>query len=212
MRPSDPDAMQTQMMYSVLRRFSMLVLSIVLLACSRSHPGAPNLPPPAQSTVVGPGDLFEVSVMGEKDIPKTFRVQPDGSVDFPYVDRLVVAGLEPQQIEEAIKKALVDRKILSDPQVTLVVTQYNSKKVSIVGAVQKPGSIPWSEGMKLVDAISLSGGLTALADGDHVRITRTVGSNKTVTATVSVDDITDGKLGDVPLQAGDTIKVDQRVF
>ena len=204
------------MMYSVLRRFSALVLAALLvvgaLGCHHAHTGAPNLPPPAQSTVVGPGDLFEVSVMGEKDIPKTFRVQPDGSVDFPYVDRLMVAGLEPQQIEEAIKKALVDRKILSDPQVTLVVTQYNSKKVSIVGAVQKPGSIPWSEGMKLVDAISLSGGLTALADGDHVRITRVVGSNKTVTAIVSVDDITDGKLGDVPLQAGDTIKIDQRVF
>jgi protein involved in polysaccharide export with SLBB domain len=215
MRPRDGNPM----MYTVLRRFSTLVLSAVvllglasLLGCSRAHPGPPHLPVPAQSTVVGPGDLFEVSVMGEKDIPKTFRVQPDGSVDFPYVDRLMVAGLEPQQIEEAIKKALVDRKILSDPQVTLVVTQYNSKKVSIVGAVQKPGSIPWSEGMKLVDAISLSGGLTALADGDHVRITRLVGSNKTVTATVSVDDITDGKLGDVPLQAGDTIKVDQRVF
>jgi protein involved in polysaccharide export with SLBB domain len=204
------------MMYSVLRRSLPLLLSIALLAgllgCSRSHPGPPHLPPPAQSTVVGPGDLFEVSVMGEKDIPKTFRVQPDGSVDFPYVDRLMVAGLEPQQIEEAIKKALVDRKILSDPQVTLVVTQYNSKKVSIVGAVQKPGSIPWSEGMKLVDAISLSGGLTSLADGDHVRITRLVAGNKTVTATVSVDDITDGKMSDIPLQAGDTIKIDQRVF
>ncbi len=162
--------------------------------------------------MVGPGDLFEVSVLGEKDLPKVFRVQPDGSVDFPYIDRVTVAGLEPQEIEEVIKKALVDRKILSDPQVTLVVTQYNSKKVSIVGAVQKPGSLPWSEGMKLVEAISLAGGLTALADGDHVRITRVVGANRTVTATVSVDDITDGQLGDVPLQAGDTIKVAQRVF
>jgi polysaccharide biosynthesis/export protein VpsN len=203
------------MTYSVLWRSSPLVLSALLVfspACGRSHPGAPRLPAPTLSTVVGPGDLFEVSVMGEKDIPKTFRVQPDGSVAFPYVDRLMVAGLEPQQIENAIKQALVDRKILTDPQVTLVVTQYNSKKVSIVGAVQKPGSIPWSEGMKLVDAISLSGGLTSLADGDHVRITRLVGGNKTVTATVSVDDITDGKLSDVPLQAGDTIKVDQRVF
>jgi len=174
--------------------------------------GAPNLPPPALSTVVGPGDLFEVSVLGEKDLPKVFRVQPDGTVDFPYIDRVTVGGLEPQQIEEVIKKALVDRKILSDPQVTLVVTQYNSKKVSIVGAVQKPGSLPWSEGMKLVEAISLAGGLTSLADGDHVRITRVVGANRTVTATVSVDDITDGQLGDVALQAGDTIKVDQRVF
>ncbi len=63
-----------------------------------------------------------------------------------------------------------------------------------------------------MDAISLSGGLTAIADGDRVRITRIVGPNKPVTATVSIDDITDGKLGDIPLQAGDTIKVDQRVF
>jgi polysaccharide biosynthesis/export protein VpsN len=198
---------------SLFRLISILMLvAVALVGCKATHGGPPNLPAPTLSTVVGPGDLFEVSVLGEKEIPKTFRVQPDGTIDFPYVDRLAVAGLEPQQIEEAIKKALIDRKILSDPQVTLIVTQYNSKKVSIVGAVQKPGSIPWSEGMKLVDAISLSGGLTPLADGDHVRITRIVGENKTVTAVVSVDDITDGKLGDVPLQAGDTIKVDQRVF
>jgi protein involved in polysaccharide export with SLBB domain len=202
------------MMDPVLRRLLTVALTglVLLVGCRHRHTGPPNLPPPALSTVVGPGDLFEVSVLGEKDLPKVFRVQPDGTVDFPYIDRVTVGGLEPQQIEEVIKKALVDRKILSDPQVTLVVTQYNSKKVSIVGAVQKPGSLPWSEGMKLVEAISLAGGLTSLADGDHVRITRVVAANRTVTATVSVDDITDGQLGDVPLQAGDTIKVDQRVF
>jgi protein involved in polysaccharide export with SLBB domain len=66
--------------------------------------------------------------------------------------------------------------------------------------------------MKLIDAISLSGGLTSLADGDRVRITRNVGPSRTVTATVSVDDITDGRMNDVPLQAGDTIKVEQRIF
>ena len=167
---------------------------------------------PQQSTQVGPGDLFKVSVLGEKDLPTEYRVQPDGTVDFPYLDRIVVGGLEPQEIADVIKKGLVEKKILADPQVTLVVTQYNSKKVSIVGAVNKPGSLVWTEGMKLVDAISLAGGLTSIADGDHVRITRLVSASKTVTATVSVDDITDGKLGDVPLQAGDTIKVDQRVF
>lgn len=181
-------------------------------ACQRRHPGPPHLPPPAQSTVVGPGDLFEVSVLGEKDIPKEYRVQPDGTVDFPYLDRLTVTGLEPQEIEELIKKGLEDRKVLVDPQVTLIVKQYSSKKVSVIGAVQKPGSLTWSEGMKLVDAISLSGGLSSLADGDRVVITRIVAPGKTVTATVSLDDITDGKLGDIPLQAGDTIKVTQRVF
>jgi protein involved in polysaccharide export with SLBB domain len=195
-----------------VRLITVLLVLFVALGCSRSKPGPAHLPPPTLSTVVGSGDLFEVSVLGEKDLPKEYRVQPDGTVDFPYIDRVTVAGLEPQQIEELIKQQLTEKKILVNPQVTLVVKQYNSKKVSVVGAVAKPGSLPWSEGMKLVDAISLSGGLTPLANGDHVRVTRVVGPNKTVTATVSIDDITDGKLGDIPLQAGDTIKVDQRVF
>ena len=201
---------------NVLRPVSTLVwlvfAAMLALGCARQHPGPPNLPVPTPSTTVGPGDMFEVSVLGEKDLPKEYRVQPDGTVEFPYVDRLIVGGLEPQQIEELIKKALVDKKILVDPQVTLVVKQYNSKKVSVIGQVQKPGSLPWQEGMKLVDAISLAGGFTSLAAADRVLVTRLVANQKTVTATVSVDDITDGKQADVPLQAGDTIKVEQRVF
>lgn len=193
--------------------FASAVLATWLGAtgCSSHHVASVTLPEPAQSTVVGPGDVFEISVLGEKDIPRTFRVQPDGTVDFPYLERVTIAGLEPQEIEATIEKGLLDR-ILSNPQVTVIVTQYNSKKISIVGAVLRPGSLPFQEGMKLVDAISLSGGLSNIADGEHVRITRTVAGNKTVTATVSVDDITDGRRSDIPLQAGDTIKVEQRVF
>jgi protein involved in polysaccharide export with SLBB domain len=197
------------------RIFAVLAAALLALtaACSRAHPGPPtNLPPPTPSTTVGPGDVFEVSVLGEKDLPKEYRVQPDGSVGFPYLDRVKVAGLEPQQIEDLIKSELVARKILVTPQVTLVVKQYNSKRISIIGSVNKPGSLPWTEGMKLVDAISLSGGFTSLADANHVLLTRLVAGGKTVTATISVDDITDGKQADIPLQAGDTIKVDQRVF
>ncbi len=200
------------MTYPYWRVVGFVVLLLSANGCGRSHAGPFNLPPPSQSTTVGPGDLFEVSVLGEKDLPKEFRVQPDGTIDFPYIDRLMVAGLEPQQIEDLIKNKLVSKQVLVGPQVTLVVKQYNSKKVSIIGAVQKPGSLPWTEGMRLIDAISLAGGLTSLADGDRVRITRNVASNRTVTATVSIDDISDGKTADVPLQAGDTIKVDQRIF
>jgi protein involved in polysaccharide export with SLBB domain len=194
------------------RTCAFAVALLFMVGCSPHVVARANLPAPTQSTTVGPGDLFEVSVLGEKDLPKEFRVQPDGTVDFPYIDRLTVAGLEPQQIEDLIKSRLVEQKVLVAPQVTLVVKQYNSKKVSIVGAVQKPGSLPWTEGMRLIDAISLAGGLTSLGDGDRVRITRTVADNKTVTATVSYDDISDGKAADVPLQAGDTIKVEQRIF
>ena len=181
-------------------------------SCGRSHPGPSRLPPPTPSTTVGPGDVFEISVLGEKDLPKEYRVQPDGTIDFPYLDRLKVMGLEPQQIENLIKSDLQERKILVDPFVTLVVKQYNSKKVSVIGAVSKPGSLPWTEGMKLVEAISLSGGFTQLADVDHVRVTRNVGGGKTVTTVVSVDDITDGKMPRPPAAGGDTVKIEQRVL
>src|SRR5437868_13776818 len=124
----------------------LCIVLLVVAGCGHSRSNAAlALPPPAQSTTVGPGDVFAVMILGEREIPTDFRVQPDGSIDFPYLDRLQVGGLEPQQIEELIKKGLAERKILVDPQVTLIVKQYNSKKVSIVGAVAKPGSSPRSE-------------------------------------------------------------------
>ncbi len=201
------------MKHFVLWRIGVLICGLSLIfGCHTVRSGPVNLPVPTLSTTVGPGDVFEVSVLGEKDLPKEFRVQPDGTIDFPYVDRLTVGGLEPQQIEDLIKKELVRKQILVGPQVTVVVKQYNSKKVSILGAVQKPGSLPWTEGMRLIDAISLAGGLTSLGDGDRVHITRLIAAGHTITATVSIDDISDGKVADVPLQAGDTIKVEQRIF
>jgi polysaccharide export outer membrane protein len=194
-------------------RLLALLLSALLIACSGSRPGPPkNLPPPIQSTVVGPGDLFEVFVLGESGLPKEYRVQPDGTIDFPYVSRLSVAGMEPQAIVDVLKAKLVEAKILQNPQITLVVKQYNSKKVSIIGQVTKPGSVPWTEGMKLVDAISQAGWFTSIADSNHVILTRNASATKTVTAVVSVDAITDGAQADIPLQAGDTIKVEARVF
>ena len=66
--------------------------------------------------------------------------------------------------------------------------------------------------MKLVDALSASGWFTPMADSNHVILTRALPPNRSVTAVVSVDAITDGAQADIPLQAGDTIKVEARVF
>jgi polysaccharide export outer membrane protein len=196
------------------RFFALFVclLAVALGGCGRVTPPPANLPAPVQSTEIGPGDVFEVSIVGEKEIPKEFRVQPDGTVRFPYLDRIAVAGMEPQQLEDLLRQKLIEKKILVDPQVTLIVKQYNSKRVSIIGAVSKPGSIPWTEGLKIVDAISQAGWFTPTADPDRVILTRIVGRGKTVTAYVSVDEISSGRQPDIPLQAGDTIKVEQRVF
>ncbi len=195
-----------------MRRVVAATLVFTMGACS-SPPPPRNLPPAAPSTKLGPGDLFEVNVVGEKDLPKEYRVQPDCSIDFPYIDRVTdVCGLEPQQLVDKLKATLKAKQILTNPQVTLVVKQYASKKVSVIGQVNKPGSVPWTDGMRLFDVISQSGGFTSIADSKNVVLVRRVGNGKTVTVTVNVDSIGDGTQQDIPVQAGDTIKVDSRVF
>lgn len=190
-----------------------LGFALVLVACSTGAPPPRNLPPAKPSTKLGPGDLFEVSVLGEKDLPKEYRIQPDCSVDFPYIDRVRnVCGLEPQELVDKLKATLKERDILTNPQLTLVVKQYASKKVSVIGQVNKPGSVPWSDGLRLFDVISQSGGFTSIADSKHVVLTRQIGGGKTITVDVNVDGIGDGTQPDIPVQAGDTIKVDSRVF
>ena len=209
------------MNFASLRRHArMLVLSsacaslsLSVGACGGVCPPPPkNLPAPTFTTSLGVGDVFEVIVVGEERLPKEYRVSPDGTIDFPYIKRLQVADLDPQEVQKRIRAQLQEAKILTDPQVSVFVKQYNSKKINLLGQVMKPGPLPYVDGMKLVDAISQSGGFTALADTREVMIIRGIAPGKTVTAVVCVEAITDGKQADILLQAGDTIKINQRVI
>ena len=83
-----------------------------------------------------------MTIVGEDKLPKEFRVAPDGSVDLPYIHRVQVAGLEPQEIADLVRKKLVEGEMLRDPSVAVDVKEYNSKRVVVLGQVQKPGSFP----------------------------------------------------------------------
>jgi protein involved in polysaccharide export with SLBB domain len=182
-------------------------------ACTSSRPPPPaHLPAPVTSTTLGVGDSFSVQLVGERDLPVEFRISPDGTIDYPYVGRVTVVGLEPQEVVDLLRKRLIAGKVLVDPQMSLIVKEYVSKRIAIIGQVGKPGEIPWTAGMKLVSALSSAGWFTAMADSNHVILTRAIPPNKSITAVVSVDAITDGAQADIPLQAGDTIKVEARVF
>jgi polysaccharide export outer membrane protein len=189
------------------------VFALIVVGCSSSRPPPPaRLPAPVTSTTVGIGDLLAIQLVGEKDLPTDYRVAPDGTIDYPYIGRQKVAGFEPQDLVDVLRKKLVEGNYLTNPQVSLIVKEYVSKKVTVIGQVSKPGAISWAEGMKLVEALSASGWFTPMADSNHVILTRAVPPNKSITAVVSVDAITDGTQADIPLQAGDTIKVESRVF
>jgi polysaccharide export outer membrane protein len=150
-----------------------------------------------------------MEIVGEKDLPQDYQVASDGTVDFPYIHRVHVEGLEPEEIVALLRKRLGEEKYLNDPSIVLRVSQYNSKRITVLGQVQKPGSLPFTQGLSLIQA--MAGGFNAIAKSDHVNLTRKTKSG-TETVVLSVDAIIDGRSPDIPLQTGDQIYVHERVF
>jgi polysaccharide export outer membrane protein len=194
------------------RRAFVVLLALALVACGGgSSKRARSLPAPSEKTVIGPGDVFMMEIVGEKDLPREFQVASDGTADLPYVQTVEVAGLEPQEVSRVVRQLLIDKKVLVDPIVVVQVKEYNSRSVILLGQVAKPGSYPLTPGLSLLQVISMAGGLTSIANDDRVSLTRKVGKS-TKTIVLSVDRITEGEADDVPLAAGDRIYVYERLF
>jgi protein involved in polysaccharide export with SLBB domain len=194
---------------------SLLVVTLLvpgLGACgSNVDNSRVKLPAPVESTTLGPGDVFQMQIVGEKELPVEYQVASDGTVDLPYIHTVKVAGLEPQEVARLVRDRLMKDKILTDPSVVVSVKEYKSKSITVLGQVQKPGAFPLTPGLSLLQAISLAGGLTSIANKDRLNLTRRVkGGAKTVV--LSIDAITEGRSADIPLQAGDSIYVHERVF
>lgn len=196
-----------------LRGISIVLALALVPACGSGSARNPKLAlaPPSEKTIVGAGDVFTMEIVGEPDLPKEYTVASDGTVDLPYVQTVDVRGLEPQEIARLIRQRLIEKKILEDPAVIVQVKEYNSRHVVLLGQVAKPGTFPLTSGLTLIQAISLAGGLTAIANDDRVTLTRKVG-DKTQTVVLSVEAITSGNSEDIPLQSGDRIYVYERLF
>ena len=188
----------------------LLVLGALGVGCG-APAKAPDLPAPIQMTTIGSGDVFELRIVGEDKLPSTYTVAPDGTVDLPYVKRVKVAGLEPQEIAETVRAKLIEGQILTDPTVTVAIKEYNSKRIEVLGEVQKPGSIPIQPGMTLLRAIALAGGFNTIAKKNAVTLRRKLKDGTTKVVTIDVDAILENKFVDVLLQAGDSIYVPQRI-
>jgi protein involved in polysaccharide export with SLBB domain len=194
------------------RAFLSLIFLAPVTACGPSaEPESPKLAAATENTTLGPGDLFRMQIVGEKDLPAEFQVAADGTVTFPYVHEMKVAGLEPQEVSQKIRQALIEKKILTDPSVVVSVTEYRSKTVTLLGQVQKPGSFPLSPGMTLLQAVSMAGGFTSVAQKNRVNLAR-VKDGKAKTVVIDVEAIYEGSEEDIFLQSGDRIYVHERVF
>jgi protein involved in polysaccharide export with SLBB domain len=181
-------------------------------ACGGSSRGYDTYtPPPTQDTTLGPGDTFEVSVYDEKELSGKYQVADDGTINFPLIGSIEVAGKSPPVVARTIQEALRDKQILKNPSVSIYVAEYASKRVSVVGAVQKPGSFPWKAGMSVVQAISLAGGLTPIAAANDAIVTRQEG-DEPKRYKVAVGRIAEGRERDFKLVTGDIVFVPERLF
>lgn len=190
----------------------ILILGILATGCSSRGVQVTEVPPPAtDDTTLGPGDVFSVRVFGEESLSGDHQVAPDGTINFPLLGAVTVTGLEPPAIADKIQTELRDRDLLRNPHVSVYVEQYVSKRISVVGAVANPGAFALEPGMTVVQAISMAGGFSSLADRDGTVVSRRIGE-ETVRYRVPVERVTRGHAKDIEVAAGDIIFVPERLF
>lgn len=187
-------------------------VALAIAGCSHRGLKATEIPPPAtDDTTLGPGDAFSVRVYGEDAMSGSHQVAPDGTINFPLLGPVEVAGLEPPEVAKELETRLRERDLLRNPHVSVYVERYASKRVSVMGAVANPGTFPLEPGMTVVEAITRAGGFSALADQDGTIVTRRLG-DETVRYRVPVARVTKGEAQDIEVAAGDIIYVPERLF
>lgn len=167
----------------------------------------------AQEYLLGEGDLLKITVYENNDLTTEARVGGDGEISFPLIGPVKLGGLTVGQAEKKIASLLND-EYLVDPQVTIFISEYRSKKVSILGEVRMPGLYELNSDVTLLDIISKAGGLTEDA-GDDVIIKRKSPSPgiKGESVSVNLKVLNQGsEAANVPVQDGDRIYVARAGF
>jgi polysaccharide biosynthesis/export protein len=121
---------------------------------------------------IGPGDTLKVSVFQNDELTATLPVRPDGKISTPLVEDMVAVGKTPSQLARDIEKSLAE--YIKAPKVSVVVTIALSvySQVKVIGQVKIPQSLPYRDGMTVLDAVLAVGGLSQFAAGNRARLVR----------------------------------------
>ena len=195
-------------------------LQVLLALCSGW--AVAQQPEPRTSTFtdeyrIGVDDLLQVSVWRNPELSVTVPVRPDGRISVPLIGDVLAGGRTPQEVSQTIEERLAT--YIRDPKVAVILTELRShefiSRVRVTGAVQTPVSIPYRQGMTVLDAVLQAGGTNDFAAADRTRLYRRVaGTAETRTMEVKLGRIL--KSGDLetnyPVQPGDVITVPERAF
>lgn len=199
----------------------LVVLAGLLLAACATTQGSSSAPvfnPQAQAMSqyhIGVDDVLQVSVWNNPDLGVKVPVRPDGRITVPLIGDVVAGGKTPDEVSADIKERL--KAFIRDPQVAVIVTDLRSHeyllRVRVTGAVRNPVSLPYHQGMTVLDAVLAAGGITEFAAPDRTELYRKTESSTSSYAVKLGQILQDGKLAtNYPVQPGDVITVPQRSF
>lgn len=203
----------------------LLAPVLVLTGCSQSVGSQQQLPPasfvsteegPGEEYVIGPLDELTIFVWRNPELGAKVQVRPDGRITTPLITDMPAVGKTPAMLAEDIKLAL--SQYIQNPLVSVIVNNFSgtySQQIRVVGATEKPASIPYRANMTLLDAMIAVGGLSQFAAGNRgrlVRFDRYSGTQREFK--VRINDLV--KKGDtranVLLQPGDVIIIPESMF
>jgi polysaccharide export outer membrane protein len=165
--------------------------------------------PASKGYKIGPLDVLEVTVFKVPDLSKAMQVSEAGTINFPLVGEVPAAGRTPREVEQSLTRTLGSR-YLQNPQVSVFVKEYNSQRVTIEGAVKKPGVYPIQGGMSLLQAVAIAQGLEQTAD-DTVVVFREINGRRAA-ARFIVSEVRTGNAADPQLQSGDVVVAGTSAF
>ncbi|MEK7282451.1 MAG: polysaccharide biosynthesis/export family protein [Acidobacteriota bacterium] len=157
--------------------------------------------------LIGAADLLEVRVFELPELQSSVRVKADGTISLPLIGSLAVAGMTEADAEASLKSVLADRYV-KDPHVSVLVKEHESRKVSVIGAVVRPGAYPLLAERSLLQMISEAGGLTREA-GAHMLVIRNSGTAEGERLRVDLEKlVVEGDpAANIAVQPGDIINV-----
>lgn len=184
--------------------FCLLIVPAVLISFPSQMPAQEKF---TTDYRIGPKDLLEISVFGLDELNKTVRVSEDGKITLPLLGEVEVDGLTKAEVERKLSR-LLEAKYLHNPQVTIFIREYQSKRVSVLGAVRNPGPYELLGRQTLLQVISEAGGLTEKAGSDIIIIRQHPdGSNTSLK--IPIDDLIlkgDARRN-IPLQPDDIVNI-----
>lgn len=195
---------------------AVLLSSLLFSACASRGPaaGESELPPADPVSVatdrpeyrIGPSDLLAVTIFQVEDLDREVRVNNAGQITLPLVGAVTAVGRTVDELEQDIATRYAQR-FLQDPQVTVFVKEFASQRVTVGGAVDKPGIYPITSSMTLLQALALAGGTDDVASHGNVLVFRTSGGERRY-ARFDIDAIQAGTQKDPELVGEDVVVVD----